>query len=410
MEKRGLNDSAITAILLAPDTKGLRPVYRLPAVRRLVILLHREGIQQIHIVGHTDPLVPALSELLTSKAFHPGKNGASLQKLLKETPFAESALFLSLRADLVLDGDSFRRFMDEARKGPLLFMPTEGGPPGDGIYLTGMKDMARVLQILWSPESCSFPVFENCRVIRAPSGLPRRAEGDAEGNAAAETGLVRALAFQTEAEDGFMARHVDRRLSRVVSSRLARTRISPNQITFAGMTIGLMGAFFVSLPGYWAQVFGALLFVLCVVVDGVDGEVARLKLMETDFGHTLDIVTDNVVHVAVFAAIAIGLYHHTGNRLYIHALMFLLGGFAAAAVTVYYCILKRTPGEIEESSRSVRLMTLMTNRDFAYLVLPFAAVHRLEWFLLATTAGCYLFAVLLLTFRLLEIRPTEERG
>jgi phosphatidylglycerophosphate synthase len=405
-----LNDPAVNAILLAPDADGLQPVYRVPAVRRLVILLSRVGIRRVHIVGHTDPLVPVLSDLLTPEFFHPVGDSASLEKLLNEPAFHANNVFLALRADLVLDGDSVRDMVKEAGKGQPLFMPGKNGARADGVYLTGTKEIVQALQTLWSPESYPFPSIKGHRVIEGPPGLPCRADADAQGMISPEAGLVRTLGRQTEADDGFMARHVDRRISRFFSSRLAHTAILPNQITIAGMAIGLAGAFFLSLPGYWSQVFGALLFVCCVVVDGVDGEVARLKLMETAFGHTLDIVTDNIVNVAVFIGIAIGLYRHTGNPLYIRALLFLMGGFALAAVAVYYCILKRSPGEIRQSSRSFRVMALMANRDFAYLALLFAAFHRMDWFLLASSAGTYLFAALLLVLRLLEFRLAAQRG
>jgi phosphatidylglycerophosphate synthase len=405
-----LNDPSVSAILLAPDADGLRPVYRMPAVRRLVILLRRAGIRRIHIIGCTGPFVPVLSDLLAAEFFHPVEESTSLEKLLKGPPFDANGVFLAMRGDLVLDGDSVQNIAMEAGKGQPLFMPGESGVRADGLYAAGSKDIVQVLQTLWSPESYPFPPVSGHRMIQGPPGLPCRAGAEAQAGSCPEAGLVRSLGRQTEADDGFMARHVDRRISRFFSSRLAHTVISPNQITIAGMTIGLAGAFFLSLPGYWAEVFGALLFVFCVVVDGVDGEVARLKLMETPFGHTLDIVTDNIVNVAVFLCIAVGLYRHTGNPLYMHALLFLMGGFALAAVAVYCCILKRSPGEIRQSSRSFRVMALMANRDFAYLVLLFAAFHRIDWFLLAASAGTYLFAALLFVLRLVEFRPAAERG
>ena len=40
------------------------------------------------------------------------------------------------------------------------------------------------------------------------------------------------------------------------------------------------------------------------------------------------------------------------------------------------------------------MATLLTNRDFAYLVLAFTILNRLDWFLWATAVGTYLFAVL----------------
>lgn len=399
----------LTALLLATDADGLRPVFGMPAVRRLVIILRRAGIERIHIIGLTRPLVPVIGDLLTPEAFHPMDNPALLEKLSQEPAFHENDRLLALRADLVVDGDLLGRMATAAAKARFLFMPAKGGASFDGIYVTAKSDVLNVLQTLWHPASDRLPPVNRYSSVQGFAGLPCRAAGQGEGKISPEAALVRALGRHTEADDGFMARHVDRRVSRFFSSRLSHGPVSPNQITIAGMSIGLLGAFCLALPGYWSRLLGAFLFVLCVVIDGVDGEVARLKLMETTFGHRLDIVTDNIVHVAVFAGIAIGLYHQTGNRLYIHALMFLIGGFALAAVTVYYCILRRTSGGIRQPSRSLRLMALMANRDFAYLVLFFAALNRIDWFFLATAAGVYIFTALLLTLGLLEIRQARRQ-
>ena len=113
-------------------------------------------------------------------------------------------------------------------------------------------------------------------------------------------------------------------------------------------------------------------------------------------GRSLDYIVDNVVHIAVFAGIALGLCHETGRWLYLLVLSMLLAGIGLCALTVYQHILKRTPEELQESPKVIRFMaTLLTNRDFAYLVLAFALAGRLDWFLWATALGTYLFAAVL---------------
>jgi 1L-myo-inositol 1-phosphate cytidylyltransferase / CDP-L-myo-inositol myo-inositolphosphotransferase len=192
-----------------------------------------------------------------------------------------------------------------------------------------------------------------------------------------------------------IARHFDRRISRFISKRVAHTGITPNQITLAGMTIGLIGALLMAQEGYWLKLIGSLLFVFCVVVDGVDGEVARLKLKESRFGHYLDVVTDNIVHVAVFIGIAFGLYRDTGNTAYLMVLLVLMGGFGFCLIAVYQFILRLDRDVLRASSITLRLMALVTNRDFAYLVLLLAVLGRLNWFLVGAAAGSYLFAIAL---------------
>jgi 1L-myo-inositol 1-phosphate cytidylyltransferase / CDP-L-myo-inositol myo-inositolphosphotransferase len=124
----------------------------------------------------------------------------------------------------------------------------------------------------------------------------------------------------------------------------------------------------------------------------VDGEVARLKLMETRFGHYLDITTDNLVHLAVFVGIAYGQYNETESVLYIWALWALLGGFLLCVLAVYHCILCEDEATLKQSPRVLRLMEMVTNRDFAYLLAFLALVDRLHWFVIGASLGTYAFA------------------
>ncbi len=134
---------------------------------------------------------------------------------------------------------------------------------------------------------------------------------------------------------------------------------------------------------------------LCVIVDGVDGEVARLKLKESVFGLYLDIITDNIVHGAVFVGIAFGLYHNTGNTWYIRLLWVMLGGLGLSILAVYQCILRLSEDQLKASPNAIRLMALLSNRDFAYLITILAIVDRLNWFLIGSALGSYVFAVVL---------------
>ncbi|MEA2960930.1 MAG: 1L-myo-inositol 1-phosphate cytidylyltransferase / CDP-L-myo-inositol myo-inositolphosphotransferase, partial [Alphaproteobacteria bacterium] len=68
--------------------------------------------------------------------------------------------------------------------------------------------------------------------------------------------------------DGFMARHVDRKISLAISRRLAPTAVTPTQVTLVSIAVGLCSApFFLSALWYW-QTAGALLFLLHSIVDG----------------------------------------------------------------------------------------------------------------------------------------------
>src|SRR5260370_42109160 len=129
-----------------------------------------------------------------------------------------------------------------------------------------------------------------------------------------------------------MARWVDRRISWRISYWLAsHTRATPNMGTVANTIFGLTAAWMFSIPNYWMRLFAAIFFLISITIDGVDGELARLKMVESDFGGTLDIVTDNIVHSAVFVGLLIGCYRVEHSPSYLYLIPLLLGGFAVCS-------------------------------------------------------------------------------
>src|SRR5471032_865335 len=117
--------------------------------------------------------------------------------------------------------------------------------------------------------------------------------------------------------DGYMARHFDRKISGAISQQLLKTPITPNQITIFLTLLGVGAGYLMSQRGYLAKVEGSLVFLLTSILDGCDGEVARVKQMTSRIGGWLDLWGDNVVHVAVFYGLGVGLYKDTGHLVYV---------------------------------------------------------------------------------------------
>ena len=89
------------------------------------------------------------------------------------------------------------------------------------------------------------------------------------------------------------------------------------------------------MPNYWMRLFAAIFFLISITIDGVDGELARLKMVESDFGGTLDVITDNIVHAAVFIGLLVGCYRVEHSRAYLYLIPILLGGFAMCAYATW---------------------------------------------------------------------------
>jgi phosphatidylglycerophosphate synthase len=208
----------------------------------------------------------------------------------------------------------------------------------------------------------------------------------------AERWLLQSLIKQSE---GFMSRHFERRVSLACTRWLARTSITPNAMTLVSLTVGLAGApfFFSSAPAW--QLTGALLFLVHSILDGCDGELARLKFMQSPQGAVLDYWGDNLVHVAVFSSIAVGWSLAIGARwplvLGVIASVAMLAG-AALMFTRTVADQVTTPG----GGAADRLAGAMANRDFIYLVILTAAFGKATWCLVAATIGAPAFLVLVL--------------
>ncbi len=223
----------------------------------------------------------------------------------------------------------------------------------------------------------------------APGRFPLAEPADV---AAAERWLLRSLIKQSE---GFMSRHVERRISLAVTRRLVGTRITPDAMTLVSVGVGLAGApFFLSVGPAW-QLTGALLFLAHSILDGCDGELARLKFMESRRGAILDFWGDNLVHVAVFGCIAVGW------SLAIQAAWPLVLGAVTIASTLASaaCVFRRTMLDVVPgagASATDRVAEAMAHRDFIYVVVALSAFGRVDWFLILASAGSPIFLALLL--------------
>lgn len=92
--------------------------------------------------------------------------------------------------------------------------------------------------------------------------------------------------------DGFVSRYLNRPISRMMSRRLVNYRITPNQISIFGFLCSILAAGLFALGGYLALLVGGILAQFASVVDGCDGEVARLKFQSSKYGGWFDSVLD----------------------------------------------------------------------------------------------------------------------
>jgi phosphatidylglycerophosphate synthase len=265
--------------------------------------------------------------------------------------------------------------------------------------------MNRVLSLI-SLESHSTDFFtalgQSFNVIPqsvAPEG--RLTLGSLEDIQKAETWLLRRLVKSSES---FMSRHVERPISLAISRRLVWTSITPNAMTVISLAIGLMGApfFLSSQPGI--QLIGGILFLAHSILDGCDGELARLKFQESRWGGLLDFWGDNLVHIAIFFCMGLGWSMSLQSSWPLWLSASAIAGTLGSAWSVYRQMmqpkLKTGPLFISvvrsTTTRLSQVMDALGRRDFIYLVLLLSAFGKASWFLLPTAIGAPTFFIILL--------------
>jgi phosphatidylglycerophosphate synthase len=116
--------------------------------------------------------------------------------------------------------------------------------------------------------------------------------------------------------DGLFAR-MNRRVSIPISRQLIKLPLTANMVTLIVLLVSFGSGAFFALGGYWSTLVGAFLSVAASVLDGCDGEVARLKLQSTRFGCWLETVCDYLYYLFVFGGLALGLTRSSGNTIYL---------------------------------------------------------------------------------------------
>ncbi|NLC07983.1 MAG: NTP transferase domain-containing protein [Syntrophomonadaceae bacterium] len=142
---------------------------------------------------------------------------------------------------------------------------------------------------------------------------------DYPGYKQAERILLKSL---VPAKDGFISRVINRRFSLRITRLLAATAITPNQVTFLSFltTAAAAVSFAMAKP-----FIGGVLAQLASILDGVDGEIARLKFLKSSFGEIFDSILDRYGDYLIVVGMVYSWYCATG-----HTMALLVG---AAALT-----------------------------------------------------------------------------
>lgn len=105
-----------------------------------------------------------------------------------------------------------------------------------------------------------------------------------------------------KSSDGFVARRLNRPLSRWLTRHFLEFNLTPNQVSLLAFGMGCVAAALMAVGPYWALALGGLMVQLASVVDGCDGELARLRLTPSEYGGWFDALLDRYADGFVLAA------------------------------------------------------------------------------------------------------------
>jgi choline kinase/phosphatidylglycerophosphate synthase len=200
------------------------------------------------------------------------------------------------------------------------------------------------------------------------------------------------LDFVRKPTDGPISRYLNRPLSTALS-RLAvkHTGLTPNRFTLIHLIVGLASGLAAAFGGYVGFLVAGILFHAASVLDGCDGEIAKLTFKSSPRGEWLDTAADGATFFACLAGLTIGVYRSDLAPIYFYFGVAGLVVTATVFLNLYaYLIRSRRAGSLLAVrygyetgggwfKRFLRFAHYLGKRDFiALFVLVMAILGQLQ--------------------------------
>ena len=389
---------------------GVR-VAGVPLLTRALLTAQRAGIERFTVVASA-PQQAALRGQVDGEARLRGR-----VRWIEPTedPGAQSASSLVLPVSVVLEAGALRGWLMRVVDSGSVTVPDAAGTAPLAVPAALLTECIRAA-LRGQPGLAQFleKLQGDRRLVTVPwEGIRQQPVRSAAEVPAVERAMLAAL---RSPEDGpVVDRFVNRVLSAFLTRGVIRLPVTPNQVTVASLVTGLIGAWLLGIEGVVPSLLGLALFQLSVVLDHVDGEVARLKFQFSPLGKWLDNVSDHVVDLAVIALLT---WRVAGVRT--PGTFAVLGLAAAAGVTGAFVVVFWW--SVSEQSRAARttapaqllapVLAFLANRDGFSLALWVAVLlGHPTWFLWALALGANAYWVTWLLIYGLPTRahPVVER-
>jgi phosphatidylglycerophosphate synthase len=200
--------------------------------------------------------------------------------------------------------------------------------------------------------------------------------------------------------DGLVSRYLNRPLSRPMARAFAHTPATPNMVTTFTLLLAMLTTL-LTATGF--QVIGGIGIQLVSVVDGVDGELARLKDRATRFGAIFDAVSDRYADALMLGGMTIYAVRFESHPHAETVGMLALAGSLIISYSRARIEASIGPEAVEARGRSAHLVFGLASRDVRSLI---AAIGTLLGQCYITLIVLAVICGLTIAWRLLYLRVT----
>ena len=405
------------------DSKPLVPILGLPLIERVIRSAIEAGADDFYVVtGYQEELIRVFLAGLTGRLgcritpiFNRDWEKENGLSVLKAREYLQKP-FLLLMADHLFDPSIARELMALALFDDEIALGVDGDTGNSSV---DMEDVTRVKtkdgKILDIGKGLTdFNAFDTGIFLCTPAifnALERSAKQDGDNTL---SGAVKILAAEGKAKtfeisgrfwidvddpaafsraentiladlkdkpnDGPVSRYLNRPVSIRISRRLVDHPITPNQISLFSFLCSVLAAGLFALEGYFALLLGGLMAQFASILDGCDGEVARLKHQSSAYGGWFDAVLDRYAD----AFLLFGLTWHAyavkmDSFILLVGFMAIIGSFMLSYTADKHDSLMRdliSSGKGLRMGRDIRVFLIFLGAVFnqAYLTLVVIAV------------------------------------
>ena len=352
------------------DSKPLIPLLELPLIERVILNAKGAGITDFYIVtgyngeklrNHLDRFAQNRDLKITHLINHQWKKENGLSVLAAKKEINEN--FILLMSDHILDKSILEDLMQEKVADGEIILVVDYNLKNktvdiDDVTKVLVDNKGRIINI--GKNIRKYNAYDTGIFLCSPAVFKALEESSDNGDTSLSAG-IKILAKQKKSRvfdikgkywidvddenafkkaenillanlkkvsDGPVSRYLNRPISIRISKYLLKKSITPNQISLFSFIFSTVGALFFFFGGYVNLLIGGILAQIASIIDGCDGEIARLKFQTSEFGGWYDAVLDRYADAFLLFGLTYYVYFLGENLLYLFiGFLAIIGAF-----------------------------------------------------------------------------------